>query len=218
MDAPLTDDSYIQAATQKGYGAEKTLIVNSSLSRSALLRFLIADLLPPGTDASQIAKATLRLYSPSKPIGTGSITFHKILADWDELTVSGSNFPASSYESKSFTEALVTDIHQAGYLSVDVTDLVMAWVAKPSVNYGIAIRSKGAIAVGFDSKESGGNPAVIDITLAGPIGHQGVAGPVGLTGPAGVAGPIGATGLTGAVGVAGPVRCGRAFVRPRAAR
>ena len=96
-----------------------------------------------------------------------------------------------------------------GYVIIDITSQVQAWITDPASNYGIILvpTSGYSTSVAFDSKESTStsHDPTSNIVLtgaqgpAGPTGPQGPQGPIGVTGSTVPQGPAGATG--GAVSI-----------------
>src|SRR5262245_36465015 len=96
-----------------------------------------------------------------------------------------------------------------GFLIVDVTPAVRAWLDGALENHGLVLSANPAgVSVEFDSKENTGtsHEPQLEITLGsiGPPGPPGPAGEPGPAGPPGVAGPVGPPGPPGPPGVAEP--------------
>jgi hypothetical protein len=208
-EAPLSADTYVStAAASSNYGAAAT--INVGPTATALLRFDLAAL-PPGTQPSQVLKATLVLYA--NRIGTaGNIEVQSVGSAWNEATVNAANVPVNQ-RSLNVPSAPVGAAGQ--YVVVDVTEQVASWVAAGNgANFGFAIQPAASdpnTTVFFDSKENTltGHAARLDLILAsagtaGPQGPQGLPGPKGDTGGAGAQGLQGPQGQAGAKGDAGP--------------
>ena len=186
---------------------------------TALLQFDLS-VLPPGTTAAQITRATLRLYCNRADV-PGLVSAQLVGSAWTEAGVTYATLPALG--------AVVQTAQAPGvgsYVTLDVTATVQAWVSGPSPNFGLALTAPGGAQVQFDSKENDqtGHAPELDIALAaGGAGSVGPAGPAGATGatgaqgdpgppgvpgpagPAGLPGPVGLTGATGATGAVGPM-------------
>lgn len=188
---------------------------------TALVQFDLG-VLPAGTTASQITRATLRLYCNRADM-PGSISVLPLLKSWGEYSVTYTTLPAEG------SAAGAAQVLAAGqYVTVDVTAVVQSWLATPSANNGFAITTSTAV-VQFDSKENDqtSHGPELEIALAaggagtvgpqgpagpaGPAGTAGAQGPAGPQGVAGIAGPMGPAGATGPTGPAGPSGAG-AFV------
>lgn len=209
---PLAADTYVSsAAPNANYGATVTLNVGNGAM--ALLRFDLASL-PERATPSELLKATLVLYVNRVGV-PGAVEVQTLGSAWSESAVTAATVPVNE-RSGSAPAAAVTGAGQ--YISIDVTDKVLAWIAAGSAgNFGLSVQaaaSEPATVVFFDSKENTGtgHAARLDITLAnqgpaGPQGAPGAPGPAGsvtgVTGPAGPAGPQGPKGDTGPAGAAG---------------
>ena len=196
------------------FGALTNLNVGGGYT--ALMQFDLS-LLPTGTTAAQLTRATLRVYA-NRVDTAGTLTVQPVLGGWAEYTVTSASLPnlgASAGTTPTITTA-------GTYVTVDVTGLVQGWITAPQTNFGLALSAANAT-LQLDSKENDltSHAAELDITLvnqgpagapgsAGAPGIAGAAGPQGMTGlqgPAGspgVAGPAGPTGLAGVVGATGP--------------
>jgi collagen type VII alpha len=217
--ATLVGDAHVSSVrTTVNAGSLSNLDVGGEYT--ALVQFDLS-LLPPGTTANQITRATLRVYC-NRADTPGAVLLETVGGPWTEAAVTYATMPPLG------ATVQTAQIWSAGqYVTFDVTSLVQAWVAGTSANFGLALAGSGATQVQFDSKENDqtGHAPELDIALAaggagsvgptgatgatgpaGPAGEQGLQGlqgPIGLTGAAGPAGPVGATGATGAPGPAG---------------
>jgi hypothetical protein len=227
VEALLLRDTYVDNGTTGGhpppngtnYGSSIELRVfkgNGRIGR-AFLKFTLATL-PPGTLATDVANARLRLWVNSNSTLVGSITLSPITTAWDEYTLKDSTTGGLAFGLLKLADLPVSSANN--FISIDVTDWVKAWLGGTLVNEGIEIESSAtasALNLAFDSKESNqtSHEPRLEISLArigpaGPQGSPGTPGMVGLTGatgPAGVAGnvgPAGSPGPQGPQGVAGP--------------
>jgi hypothetical protein len=200
-DAVLTGDASVNSAhPTTNYGSLSNLYVGNG--NTSLLQFDLS-VLPSGTAASQVSKATLRLYV-NRVNSAGSVTVSPVSSAWTESAVTYSNAPTIGSSVATFTPS-----NPGTFISVDVTSLVQGWVTTPASNYGLALTSAAANVL-FDSKENDetAHVARLDITLAsqgatGATGPQGIQGIQGITGATGIQGIVGNTGATGATGVTG---------------
>ena len=207
-DATVAGDAYVNSAHPSvNYGSLSNLHVNSN--GTALLQFDLSSL-PSGTIASQIGKATLKVFV-NRINTVGSVTVQPITSAWSESAVTYATIPSLGTAVAAFTPTAAEQ-----FVVVDITALVQSWITNPSSNFGIALSAASASYV-FDSKENDetSHAAHLDITVTsqgatgatGATGAVGAVGPTGATGAqgiAGVAGPMGAIGATGAVGAVGP--------------
>ncbi len=222
--ATLVADAHVNSAMPTvNSGAISNLDVGGGYT--AFLQFDLS-MLPPGTAASQVSRAVLRLYV-NRVTTSGLVALAPVTGAWGEYSVTYTTEPATGSASSVFSAT------QAGaFVAIDVTSLVQGWIANPATNNGVALSAGGAV-VQFDSKENDqtSHPATLDVELvdagpagpqgptgaigpagtpgvtgaAGPQGATGVAGPIGLTGATGATGPVGPQGLTGATGATGPM-------------
>src|SRR5439155_14578183 len=119
-----------------------------SPSEATYLRF-DAPSLPAGTTATDVARATLKLFinTVAKP---GRLDVYQLAAPWSERTVTGATAPALGVLRAQGVTVAATD--EAGFFTVDMTDMVRVWlsVAPP---YGLALVSNPVgISVLFDPK------------------------------------------------------------------
>ena len=196
--APLTDDAYVDSnASAANFGALPFVRVGPTTQ--GLLLFDLTKL-PPGTTASQVNVATLRLFVDKVNVA-GTFDLYSANGAWTESTVtSGSGIAGSSAIQTGVTVGIAN-----AYLTLDVTAQVQAWLNGATNNGFIVMQDSGDWY--FDSKENTetSHPATLEINLAGPAGSAGVTGStgaIGVTGATGVTGSTGATGATG--GVNGP--------------
>jgi len=187
------------------YGAVTQLTVDPN--SSSYLYFDLSSL-PAGATPDMVANATLVFYV-DKVVTTGNIAFNPVCVPWQESTINFTNAPPACFGGDgTFTVPNMAN----SFLLVNVTTLVKDWLQSTPANNGVVLASQGGTAVYFDSKESTATSQAVrlEVTLTGPQGPMGAAGPTGSQGPQGPAGPTGAqgpqgaTGPTGAMGPAGP--------------
>jgi hypothetical protein len=215
----LTQDTFVTPGNVTNYGTGIGINVGGSPTASqGLIQFDLSSL-PPGTTASQIAKATLILFVNAVP-AAGTMNVDTANGAWTESGVNGTNQPTPG--SAVATGISISTAHE--YITIDATAAVQGWVATPASNNGFLLLAAGGMVAVFDSKETTltSHPATLSVVLSatgapGPTGATGATGPsgapgatgagltgaTGATGPSGMPGPTGATGGTG-VGVIGP--------------
>ena len=213
--AILTGDTYTDANKPgKNYGDTGILKVAGSGAalKRVWIKFDLPSVLPAGTTAAQISKATLKLWVNNVKTA-GPVSGYVVTGpSWVEGTgAAGSgmtNNTAPAVEATAlFTEWQITS--EGNYAAVDLTSLVQSWVAGSAPNYGIAlVPGSSTVDVSFDSKESTttshGPQLEIELVNQGPAGPVGPQGTQGLKGATGAVGPIGPQGLAGAIGPMGP--------------
>jgi hypothetical protein len=192
----LTADAEINSsATTTNYGSSTTLTISST--KTALLQFNVADMLPSGTTASQVLKARF-IFFPSTIATGGTVNLYEVTSKWSESTVTYATKPSiSSTVDCSSSVNSVNNFHE-----LDITNLLKGWVTTPSSNYGIALEGSGSTSLVIDSKENTAtaHPATLEIVLSGPTGPTGPTGAKGATGATGPTGPQGPTGPKGPAG------------------
>jgi len=198
---PLVQDSYVVPGNPTNYGTTGGLLVGGPTNAGALIQFDLTSL-PPGTQASNVSRATLVLFV-SKLGAAGNVNISAANGVWMESGVSGTNAPVAGAAVASGVAVSAPD----SYFFVDATAAVQNWL-NGTTNSGFLISSDGSGAnLQFDSKESAttSHPAQLLVFLAnqGPTGPAGAKGSTGATGPAGATGATGAMGLAGAQGSAG---------------
>ena len=200
----VTDDANTSSLSPtKNFGGSIALIVCSG--SNTYIKFSLANL-GSAVTASNVSKATLILYTDFV-LTPGTMDVYQVNASWTEGKITYNNGPALG--TKLWSAVSVTN---TGYLSLDMTTTVQAWLNGTLANNGIALvpSSGSAISVSFDSKENIfiSHTAQLNLVLAsagprGPQGPQGPQGLVGAAGPQGAAGPAGPAGATGSTGPAG---------------
>ena len=226
VEALLLQDTYVDNGTSGGksppnatnYGNGIDLRVfkgNGRIGRT-FLKFSLATL-PPGTAASDVTQARLRFWVNGESTLAGSITVSPVTTPWDELTLKDNTSAGIGFGLPKLSELPVASLNN--FVSIDVTDLVKAWLNGALLNEGIEIAPSANttfLNLAFDSKESDqtSHEPRLEISLSkigpigpvgpiGPQGSQGIPGPQGPVGPPGPEGPIGATGIQGPQGIAG---------------
>ena len=200
----LTDDANTSLFYPKtNFGGSIALIVCTG--SNSYLKFNLANL-GPGITSSNVSKATLVLYVDFL-LTPGTMDVYQVSGSWSEGSVTYNTAPALG--TKLFSGV---SVNKTGFLSLDLTSTVQAWLAGTQANDGIALMPStgSAISASFDSKENTLTSHVADLTLAlmsvGSVGPQGVQGPQGAVGPqgsTGAMGPIGPPGIAGPQGSAG---------------
>ncbi|HVG27903.1 MAG TPA: DNRLRE domain-containing protein, partial [Acidobacteriaceae bacterium] len=205
VQATLVADAHVSSA-QPSVNSGTLSNLNVGGGYTALVQFDLG-VLPSGTTAAQITRATLRLYC-NRADTPGNVTVGTVKAAWGEYSITYSTLPAMG------TTLGSIQVTNAGeYVTLDVTAAVQGWVTTPAGNNGLGLTASSAV-LQFDSKENAdtSHAPELEIALAaggsGSVGPAGPAGPQGPSGPQGPAGSVGAqgpAGVPGAIGPAGPV-------------
>jgi hypothetical protein len=197
--AVLVSDAYTSTTSINGnFGTNPTLTV--SANNNIYVKFNIANTLPAGTKAEDVAKATVKFYI-SKVATAGKLDLYPILADWDERTITANNAPLIG--ALALTTQPIGKDDQGNYVLIDITDLVKQWLSGQSglANYGFALTPHPVDAstpqvadLNFDSKENSqtSHEAMLGVQLAAlPDGLQAVSTDATLRGDGTVANPLG---------------------------
>jgi Bacterial Ig-like domain (group 2)/Collagen triple helix repeat (20 copies) len=209
--AIISGNSFTSSVTPKtNYSNSIALVVGSGAN--SYLQFSFANL-PAGLSGSNISGANVVVYVDAV-LASGTMDVYAISGSWSANTITYNNAPVLGSKIASAVPVSTT-----GYLSLNVTATVQAWLNGTLANNGIALvpTSGSPILVAIDSLDNilTSHPAQLSLVLvsAGPqgvqgpqgqVGSQGPTGATGATGPAGAAGPAGPQGATGATGPAGP--------------
>ncbi|MEY2501672.1 MAG: hypothetical protein QOI07_2006 [Verrucomicrobiota bacterium] len=219
VEALLLQDTYVDNGTAGGrpfnsnYGAAMDLRVfkgNGRVAR-AFLKFTLATL-PPGTSASDVASARLRLWVNTNSTAAGAITLTPVTAAWDEYLLKDNTSGTLTLGLPKLSDLPVST--SSSFTSIDVTDWIKAWLNGTLVNEGILIEpgtTTTLVDLSFDSKESNqtSHEPRLEVSLnrigpAGPQGPPGTPGAIGASGPPGPAGSVGPVGPAGSPGPQGP--------------
>jgi hypothetical protein len=207
--ATLVGDAHVSSA-QPMVNAGNLSNLNAGGGYTALVQFDLG-VLPSGTTAAQVTRATLRLYCNRADV-PGAIAVQAIAGAWTEMGVTYSTMPAVGG-----TVGTLQVVGSDTFVTVDVTAAVQSWVSAPGTNFGLALGAEGGTGtqVQFDSKENDetSHAPALEIALAtggagvvgpqGPMGPQGIQGATGATGPQGPQGPQGLQGIQGPPGTSG---------------
>ena len=198
--APPTQDTFLASSKPNtNYGTNASLALQSGTT--TLVQFDLASL-PNGVSASQLNKATLRLFV-SGLTNAGSFDVFLVNGGWNEGAATYSNRPTSGGAIASGVS--IGASARNSFITVDITSALSAWLSGSQPNNGIAIvpSLSSPISVTFDSKEATNTshePQLL-YSFNGPAGSQ---GPQGIQGPQGFQGPPGIDGAQGPPGPQGP--------------
>lgn len=206
VQATLVADAHVSSA-QPTVNAGSLSNLNVGNGYSALIQFDLG-VLPAGTTAAVISRATLRVFC-NRIDTAGTVSVQALNGSWTESGVTFATLPVLGA-----TAGLAAVSTVGAFVTVDVTSVVKGWVGAPASNFGVALSSSAA-AVQFDSKENSETSHLpqLEVVLAssgstgsantGATGATGAAGSAGAAGNPGLPGVNGATGATGATGAAG---------------
>jgi hypothetical protein len=204
----LTGNSFTSSIAPKtNFSSSIALVVGTGTN--TYLQFSFAGL-PAGTTGSNVSGANVQVFVDAVATA-GTMDVYAINGSWSASTINYNNAP--SLGGKILSAVPVTS---TGYISLNVTSTVQAWLNGTLANNGIALvpTSGSSILASIDSINNilTSHPAQLNLVLAsagaqgppGPAGPAGAAGANGATGAQGPQGPAGAAGATGAVGPQGP--------------
>ncbi|HXI01787.1 MAG TPA: DNRLRE domain-containing protein [Candidatus Saccharimonadales bacterium] len=198
IDAPIAADTHAMGPSDAAVrGRESGLQVVPG--GGAWLRFDLRTL-PDGISSVDVADATLSLWvrTVERP---GKLGVRAVLDPWSESTLVGASAPGVIEDV--LASAPVGKQSENGLVSIDVTEIVRAWVDGSLPNHGIELISAGqGGAFRFDSKEStgGGHEPRLRVQLGTPGAPTGNEVPIAFHGPEGDPGPQGDPGLPGPQG------------------
>jgi hypothetical protein len=194
---PVTDDSYAQRdAPNVTSTAVATLFVDNRNPNKEHITYALFDLslLPPNAPVHQ---AVLRVFV-DKVFNPGTLQVQVVTGGaWTEQTLTWNTAPASVAAVPAVMASIFAADHKA-YVTLDVTEIVQAWVNGTQTNLGLALRGASpALKMSLDSKENTGtsHPMELEVVLEGGAG--GTPGPQGPQGPQGPIGPQGPMGHKG---------------------
>src|SRR5262249_12292431 len=140
VQAVIDSDTYISSATNsnksQNFGAATSLRVATGMT--TFLRFDFSTL-PVGTTASQVQKATLSFFVSSVTTA-GSFDLNRINGNWTEPGVTFNNYTLGLSATTVPTQPIGTG-DANNFVTVDVTDLVKAWINGTYSNFGLALVS-----------------------------------------------------------------------------
>jgi hypothetical protein len=196
----LTGNSFTSSATPRiNYSASIALVVGPG--SNTYLQFGFPGL-PSALNGSNISAANAVVYVDAL-LCSGTMDVYVVNGAWSANTITYNNAPALGTKILSAVPVSAT-----GYISLNVTSTVQAWLNGTQPNYGIALvpTSGSSILASIDSLDNilTSHPAQLNLVLVS-AGPQGPAGAPGATGPAGATGATGAMGATGAPGLQGPI-------------
>ncbi len=128
----------------------------------------IAELGDQGTERGALLGATLNLYIDG--VSDRMLLIHRITADWEEHGVTWQNF-AARFDS---VGAGAIQVDHAGWLALDVTDLISDWAAGDHENFGFLLKHEPLAEPRsiFPSREAPANRPYLEIRLATDLGED----------------------------------------------
>ena len=191
----LTDDAGINTTgVPATTGADVTFAVKGKPGKAkesvGYLKFDLTSL-PTGTTATNVGKATLRVFLDNSTKEGGTFNVVAVTGTWTEDGINASNAPTLG-------SVIASDVAAGpelaqNFIDVDITSVVQEWLAGTLVNNGVAlVPGNSNLAATFDTKESitTSHPASLNVSLLSTAA-KGDTGATGRTGAAGRAGPPG---------------------------
>lgn len=199
VDAPIAADTFVRGGAGRHVRGDRPELKLKGTTGSAYLRFDFS-VLPAGLTAEDVESATLRLWvrRVERP---GRMGLRLVMDPWSESLPDGGDLPQVLAADLGSRE--VTEDHERGFISLDLTDLARVWIRGSVPNHGLALVPESRrLSLVFDSKESvrGGHEPEVVLTLGRPAGSAAVEMPLTLRGPQGPEGPAGEPGAAGEAG------------------
>jgi outer membrane lipoprotein-sorting protein len=203
--AMLSDDAHTINTPKDGdsnFGNNPSLTVGSM--NNVYVKFKLSPALPPSTVATDLARATLKLYVGSV-VSPGTIDVYEVAGNWNEKSVTANAAPAVGIL---VNAGVQIDANKKGqYLTIDISGAVSDWLSG-TPNNGLLLVAGPGVNVTFDSKENSQTSHEPELLLtwnrnAGVQGPQGPQGEKGIPGDPGPQGPKGDKGDKGDVGAQG---------------
>lgn len=154
VDSGATGDDPPPNASNYGSGTDLRVFKGNGRTGRAFLKFSL-ETLPPGTTASDVTQARLRLWVNSNSTAAGSITLSPVTASWDEYALKDNTTRDLTFGEPRLSELPIESMNS--FVSIDVTTWVKAWLDGTLRNEGILIESAATtdfMDLFFDSKES----------------------------------------------------------------
>ena len=205
--ATLNDDAHTVNTPKdadSNFGTNPNLTIAST--NNVYLKFKLSPAMPPSTVATDLGKATLKLYV-SNVTSPGTIDVYEVAGNWNEKTVTANAAPASGILVNAGVQ--IDAARKGQYLTIDITGAVADWL-NGMPNNGLVLVAGPGMNATFDSKENSQTSHDPQLILtwnrsAGAQGPQGPAGPQGPQGEKGLAGDPGAQGPKGDKGDKGEI-------------
>jgi hypothetical protein len=149
-----SDDTYIDAGSPtRNYGTDDKFEVrpDNSADRRGLLKFDLSSIPANAT----VTSATLYLYENGNK--TGQTTYlYRVTSSWNESTVTWNTWSTAGGDFDSSTAYFAYLPEQGNcMLTLDITNLVQAWVNGTYTNYGLILYSTGPNhIISYSSKEN----------------------------------------------------------------
>ena len=164
VQATLVGDAHV-SALQPTVNSGSLSNLNVGGGYTSLMQFDFG-VLPAGTTASQITRATLRVYL-NRADAAGTVSAQTVLGAWNEGSVTYATMPPLG---------AVVQTAQAGtagqFVTFDVTPLVQAWVSGATANNGVALTAASSV-LQFDSKENDQTAHAPQLEIALAVGGAG---------------------------------------------
>src|SRR5262245_27259992 len=197
-----SDDTWVRQGghSSQPRGRKKQMVI--AATRFGLVKFNLISLMPAST---QVKRATLQMV-PIKMPRKATIWLLAVGGEWSEAETTDVNAPPIIMVP---VEAIdVPPRSNQESLDADVTDIVRRWVANPSENNGLALKTENGETVVCATKENVAGTPRLMVVFEESNGGGCTTCPMGSTGTTGPTGPTGVTGTTGASGATGPTGAG----------
>jgi hypothetical protein len=160
-----SQDAYTNTAMPTTNLGTKTVLDVESASQTTYIQFDLSSI-PGSFTTANIAKASLKLYVNGVTTA-GNFNVDLVNGSWTEKTITASLAPALGTTVASGIALSSANVH--GYLVIDVTAAVDAWLDGSAPNNGLALVADSPLNASFDSKESTttSQPPELEIVFTG---------------------------------------------------
>jgi hypothetical protein len=146
----VTDDANTSSAyPTKNFGSSIALLVGSG--SNTYIKFSLANL-GAGVTGSNVFKATLILYT-DYVLTSGTMDVYQVSGSWSEGKVTWNNPPGLGTQLLS-----AVSVTSTGYLSLDLTSTVQAWLNGTLANNGIALVPSSGSTIWASFRQQGKHP------------------------------------------------------------
>jgi hypothetical protein len=167
IEALLLDDAYTDSyasgtpvPANTNYGKSGILRIYATTGSGRVMRSYLkfdvsSEVLPAGTQSSQLAQANLRIWINDAGGTLANFKIARLTVPWEELALKHNNSSAANWEAASETLVPVSTVTEGEFLDIDITDWVKAWM-NDTPNHGIVLLPVASTNtdIRLDSKES----------------------------------------------------------------
>jgi hypothetical protein len=163
-----SQDAYTNSSSPTTNYGKATTLGLANTATSIQTSYMLFDLssIPAGYTGANVAKATLKLYVNTVPT-TGSFNLDYITSNWTETGITYNDSPTLG--STVVSGVSLAGSNAKGYLLIDVTAAMQAWLNGAQANDGLALVANSALNATFDSNETTtqSHPPELDVVFGG---------------------------------------------------